>query len=109
MSFPRHELTGKPIGLRPRGRPSTAAETSARRDLHLQEPNSEQRESQEQLPYSCFREINSEQSATSVFGCINQNSKKKFRHLHGDLNLDEIKKHIVTTVCKWRDESNEPN
>ena len=28
---------------------------------------------------------------TAVFGSINQNSKKKFRHLHGDLNLDEIK------------------
>ena len=26
-----------------------------------------------------------------VFGCKNQNSKKKFRHLHEDLNLDEIK------------------
>ena len=26
-----------------------------------------------------------------VFGCKLQNSKKKFRHLHGDLNLDEIK------------------
>jgi len=26
-----------------------------------------------------------------VFRCKNQNSKKKFRHLHGDLNLDEIK------------------
>jgi len=29
--------------------------------------------------------------AWAVFGCINQNSKKKIRHLHGDLNLDEIK------------------
>ena len=27
----------------------------------------------------------------AVFGCKNQNSKKKFRHLYGDLNLDEIK------------------
>jgi len=26
-----------------------------------------------------------------VFGCKNQSSKKNFRHLHGDLNLDEIK------------------
>jgi len=26
-----------------------------------------------------------------VFRCKNQNSKKNFRHLHGDLNLDEIK------------------
>ena len=25
------------------------------------------------------------------FSSKNQNSKKKFRHLHGDLNLDEIK------------------
>ena len=29
--------------------------------------------------------------------------------MHGDLNLDEIKKRIATAVCKWRDESNEPN
>jgi len=27
----------------------------------------------------------------AVFSYKNQNSKKKFRHLHGDLNLDEIK------------------
>ena len=27
----------------------------------------------------------------AVFGSQNQNSKKNFRHLHGDLNLDEIK------------------
>ena len=27
----------------------------------------------------------------AVFGYKNQNSKKKFRHLHGDLNLDVIK------------------
>ena len=27
----------------------------------------------------------------AVFGCKNQNSKKNFRHLHGNLNLDEIK------------------
>ena len=27
----------------------------------------------------------------AVFGCKNQNSKFFFRHLHGDLNLDEIK------------------
>ena len=40
-----------------------------------------------------------------VFSSKIQNSKKKFRHLHGDLNLDEI----ATAVCKWRDESNEPN
>ena len=26
-----------------------------------------------------------------VFRCKNQNSKKNFRHLHGDLNLNEIK------------------
>ena len=32
-----------------------------------------------------------------MFGCINQNSKKKFRHLHGDLNLDEIKKRFLPT------------
>ena len=40
-----------------------------------------------------------------------QNSKFQifFRHLHGDLNLDEIKKRIATAVCKCRDESNEPN
>ena len=31
------------------------------------------------------------EKAKAMFGCINQNSKKKFRHLHGDLNLDEIK------------------
>ena len=29
--------------------------------------------------------------ARAVFSFKNQNSKKKFRHLHGDLNLDEIK------------------
>jgi len=27
----------------------------------------------------------------AVFGSQNQNSKFFFRHLHGDLNLDEIK------------------
>jgi len=27
----------------------------------------------------------------AVFGSKNQNSKKNFRHLHGDLNIDEIK------------------
>ena len=27
----------------------------------------------------------------AVFGFINQNSKKNFRHLHVELNLDEIK------------------
>ena len=27
----------------------------------------------------------------AVFSSKNQNFKKKFRHLHGDLNLDEIK------------------
>ena len=27
----------------------------------------------------------------AVFGFKNPNSKKKFRYLHGDLNLDEIK------------------
>ena len=27
----------------------------------------------------------------AVYSYKNQNSKKKFRHLHGDLNLDEIK------------------
>ena len=27
----------------------------------------------------------------AVFSCKNQNSKKNFRHLHGDLNLDETK------------------
>jgi len=27
----------------------------------------------------------------AVFSYKNQNSKKKIRHLHGDLNLDEIK------------------
>ena len=42
----------------------------------------------------------------AVFGYEIQNSKKKIRHLYGDLNLDEIKKHIATAVCKWRDESN---
>ena len=26
-----------------------------------------------------------------LFSCKIQNSKKKFRHLHGELNLDEIK------------------
>ena len=30
-------------------------------------------------------------SSKAVFGSQNQNSKKNFRHLHGDLNLDEIK------------------
>ena len=44
-----------------------------------------------------------------VFSYKNQNSKKNFRHLHGDLNLDKIKKRIATAICKWRDESNEPN
>ena len=30
-------------------------------------------------------------STQPVFGYKIQNSKKNFRHLHGDLNLDEIK------------------
>ena len=50
-----------------------------------------------------------ESKAMPVFSYKIQNFKKKFRHLYGDLNLDKIKKHIVTAVCKWRDESNEPN
>ena len=36
-------------------------------------------------------------------------SLAEFFFLHGDLNLDEIKKRIDTAVCKWRDESNEHN
>ena len=36
-----------------------------------------------------FGERNFETEA--VFGCKVPNSKKNFRHLHGDLNLDEIK------------------
>ena len=47
--------------------------------------------------------------AKPVFGYEIQNSKKNFRHLHGDLNLDEIKKRIATAACKSRVESNEPN
>ena len=43
-----------------------------------------------------------------VFRCKNQNSKKNFRHLHGDLNLDE-KKCITQFACKSRNESNKPN
>ena len=31
------------------------------------------------------------------------------RHMHGVLNLDEIKKLIVYLACKLRYESNEPN
>ena len=30
-------------------------------------------------------------STSAVFSFKNQNSKKKIRHLYGDLNLDEIK------------------
>ena len=44
-----------------------------------------------------------------VFSYKIQNSKKKFRHLHEDLNLDEIKKRIAQFACKLRDESNDPN
>ena len=45
----------------------------------------------------------------AVFGCKKPKFQKKIPHLYGDLNLDEIKKRIATAVCKWRDESNEPN
>ena len=45
----------------------------------------------------------------AVFSSKNQNSKKKFQHLHGDLNLDEIKKRIAQFACKSRDESNGTN
>ena len=44
-----------------------------------------------------------------------QNSKSQdyhiecVRHVHGVLNLDEIKKLIAKFACKLRDESNEPN
>ena len=48
-------------------------------------------------------------AAYAVFCYKIPNSKFFSRHLHGDLNLDEIKKRIATAVCKWRDESNEPN
>ena len=34
---------------------------------------------------------NSNNLYRTVFSFKNQNSKKNFRHLHGDLNLDEIK------------------
>ena len=44
-----------------------------------------------------------------VFSSIIQSSKKIFRHQHGDLNLDEIKKRIAQFACKSRDKSNEPN
>ena len=37
-----------------------------------------------------FQEVGSD-LAQAVFSYKNQNSKKNFRHLHGDLNLDEIK------------------
>ena len=46
----------------------------------------------------------------AVFSSKNQNSKFFFRHLYGDLNLDEIKNALrLLPVNKSRDESNEPN
>jgi len=49
------------------------------------------------------------QLLTCGLGCKVQNSKKKFRHLREELNLDEIKKHIAQFAYKSRDESNKPN
>ena len=37
-----------------------------------------------------------------------ENFKRMLRHLHGELNLDEIKKLIAHVACKLRDEYNEP-
>ena len=45
----------------------------------------------------------------AVFSSKNQNSNFFSRHLHGDLNLNEIKKRIAAAACKSRDESNESN
>ena len=43
-----------------------------------------------------------------VFGFQIPNSKFFFRHLYGDLNLDEIK-NALRLLSVNRDESNEPN